>query len=67
MTDSSLLERAFSDNLSWNKARIKFLAAFQVTLTQTRSVSLIRVAAVFAVCAKPSSSYKRIQRFFALL
>lgn len=63
MTDSSLLERTLSNNLSWNKARIKFLAAFLIALTQTRSVNLMRVAACFGGRATPSSNYKRIQRF----
>lgn len=66
MTDSSLLERTLSNNLSWNKARIKFLAAFLIALTQTRSVNLVRIAAHFGGRAKPSSSYKRIQRFLRL-
>lgn len=63
MTDSSLLERTLSNNLAWNKARIKFLATFLVALTQTRSVNLVRIAAVFGGRAAPASSYKRIQRF----
>ena len=63
MTDSSLLERTLSNNLPWNRARIKFLAAFLIALTQTRSVNLVRVAACFGGRAAPSSSYKRIQRF----
>lgn len=63
MTNGSLLERTLSTNLSWNKARIKFLAAFLVALTQTRSVNLVRIAARFGGRAVPSSSYKRIQRF----
>lgn len=63
MTNGSLLERTLSNNLSWNKARIKFLAAFLVALTQTRSVNLVRVAAHFGGRAVPASSYKRIQRF----
>jgi hypothetical protein len=63
MTFSSLLERTLAANLAWNKARIKFLAAFLTALTQTRSVNLMRIAAVFGGRAKPSSSYKRIQRF----
>jgi hypothetical protein len=63
MTFSSLLERTLGANLAWNKARIKFLAAFLTALTQTRSVNLMRIAAVFGGRAKPASSYKRIQRF----
>ena len=63
MTNSSLLERTLAANLTWSKARIKFLAAFLIALTQTRSVNLVRLAAHFGGRAKPSSSYKRIQRF----
>jgi hypothetical protein len=63
MTDNSLLERTLSNNLSWNKARIKFLAAFLIALTQTRSVNLVRISVVFGGHAAPASSYKRIQRF----
>lgn len=63
MTNNSLLERTLSNNLAWNKSRIKFLAAFLIALTQTRTVNLMRVAAHFGGRAKPSSSYKRIQRF----
>ncbi len=63
MTNGSLLERTLSNNLAWNKARIKFLAKFLIALTQTRSVNLVRIAAVFGGRAIPASSYKRIQRF----
>lgn len=63
MTDGSLLERTLKDNLTWNKARIKFLAAFLIALTQTRSVNLVRLAVKFGGCALPESNYKRIQRF----
>jgi hypothetical protein len=63
MTNSSLLERTLAANLTWNTARIKFLAAFLIALTQTRSVNLVRLSAVFGSAAKPSSNYKRIQRF----
>lgn len=63
MTDGLLLERTLKANLSWNKARIKFLAAFLIALTQTRSVNLVRLAAKFSGSALPESNYKRIQRF----
>ena len=46
MTQGSLLERTLATNLSWNRARIKFLASFLIALTQTRSVNLVRLAAV---------------------
>lgn len=63
MTNGSLLERTLKDNLTWNKARIKFLAAFLIALTQSRSVNLARLAAKFGTRASSDSSYKRIQRF----
>ena len=46
MTDGASPER-MSNNLAWNKAGIKFLAAFLVALIQPRSVNLVRIAAVF--------------------
>ena len=63
MTDCSLLERTLKNNLTWNGARIKFLAAFLIALTQSRSVNLVRLAAKFGGRAAAESSYKRIQRF----
>lgn len=64
MTDGSLLlERTLRANLTWNKARIKFLSQFLLALTQTRSVNLVRLAAKFGGPAKTASSYKRLQRF----
>ncbi len=63
MTDGSLLERTLKNNLTWNGARIKFLAAFLIALTQSRSVNLVRLAAKFGGRAAAESSYKRIQRF----
>ena len=63
MTDGSLLARTLAANLTWNRARIKFLAAFLLALPHTRSVNLMRVAARFGGRATAASSYKRIQRF----
>ena len=40
MTEYSLLERTLAENLSWNRARIKFLAAFLLALFAAKTVNL---------------------------
>ncbi len=57
------LEQILADNLTWNRARIKFLARFLVALFQVQTVSLAKIACVFAGKAKVASNYKRLQRF----
>ena len=42
------LEPILSKNLSWNRARIKFLARFLVALFQVQTVNLAKIASVFA-------------------
>jgi len=64
------LEQILSENLSWNRARIKFLARFLVALFQLQTVNLAKIASVFAGNAKVASNYKRLQRlmrFFRFL
>jgi hypothetical protein len=61
--DCSLLERTLSENLSWNKARIKFLARFLLALFAAKTVNLCQIAVFFAGNAKEESNYKRIKRF----
>jgi hypothetical protein len=56
-------EQILAQNLSWNRARIKFLARFLVALFQVQTVNLTKIACVFASAAKVSSNYKRLQRF----
>lgn len=56
-------EQILAQNLSWNRARIKFLARFLVALFQVQTVNLTKIASVFAGTAKISSNYKRLQRF----
>jgi hypothetical protein len=56
-------EQILSQNLSWNRARIKFLARFLVALFQVQTVNLAKIACVFAGSAKVASNYKRLQRF----
>ena len=57
------LEQILAQNLSWNRARIKFLARFLVVLFQVQTVNPAKIAFVFAGNAKIASNYKRLQRF----
>ncbi len=57
------LEQILSENLSWNRARIKFLARFLVALFQVQTVNLAKLACVFAGRAQIASNYKKLQRF----
>lgn len=63
MTDSSLLERTLAENLSWNRARIKFLAAFLLALLAAKTVNLAQLALFLSGHAQVASNYKRLQRF----
>lgn len=57
------LEQILHKNLSWNRARIKFLARFLIALFQVQTVNLSKIACVFAGRAKIASNYKKLQRF----
>jgi hypothetical protein len=57
------LEQTLHKNLSWNRARIKFLARFLIALFQVQTVNLTKIACVFAGTAKIASNYKKLQRF----
>lgn len=63
MADIRLVERVLGENVTWNKARINFLAKFIVTLIQVKTVSLAQIAAVMSGRATADSHYKRCQRF----
>jgi hypothetical protein len=63
MADIRLLERTLAENVTWNKARINFLAKFLVALIQVKTINLAQVSAVMSGRAKADSHYKRIQRF----
>jgi hypothetical protein len=63
MADIRLLERTLASTVTWNKARINFVAKFLVALIQVKSVNLSEVATAFAGRAQPASHYKRAQRF----
>ena len=61
--DIYLLEQILSENLTWNRARIKFLARFMVAIFQVQTVNLTKIACVFSGSAKIASNYKKLQRF----
>src|SRR5215210_7092404 len=63
MADIRRLERTLSENVTWNKARINFLAKFIIALVQVKTISLAQISAVMSGRAKPDSHYKRCQRF----
>lgn len=63
MTEYSLLERTLAENLSWNRARIKFLARFLLALFAAKTVNLAQIASFFIGRASIDSNYKRIKRF----
>lgn len=66
MTDIRSLEQTLGNNLSWNQARINFLAKFILSLIKVRSVNLTEIANGFGGKASADSSYRRLKRFFQL-
>jgi hypothetical protein len=63
MADIRSLEQTLSDNLPWNKARIKFVARFLLALYAVQTVNLSILATAFSGRAQEGSNYKRLQRF----
>jgi len=63
MADLRHLERTLAENVTWNKARINFLAKFIIALVQVKTVSLVQISSVMRGRATPDSHYKRCQRF----
>ena len=63
MADMRRLERTLAENVTWNKARINFLAKFTVALIQVKTVSLVQISSVMSGRAQADSHYKRCQRF----
>jgi len=63
MADIRRLERTLGENVTWNKARINFLAKFVIAVVQVKTVSLVQIASVMSGRAKADSHYKRCQRF----
>ena len=58
------LSSVLAEHLDWHGARISFLANFILALLKVRTVNLAQLAIAFSGCAKVSSNYKRLQRFF---
>src|SRR5215213_5440285 len=63
MADIRHLERTLAENVTWNKARLNFLAKFILALVQVKTISLVQISAVMSGRAKQDSHYKRCQRF----
>ena len=66
MSDIRSVEQTLSLNLSWYRARNKFVAAFIVALVSVKTVNLMEIAGAFAGRSKQESRYKKLQRFFRL-
>jgi hypothetical protein len=64
MMEVHQLVPVLAEVLSWNRARITFLAHFILALVKVRTVNFAELAVAFAGKAKVASKYKRIQRFF---
>jgi len=64
MAEVHLLAPVLAEVLSWNRARINFLAHFILALVKVRTVNFAEIAVAFAGQAQVASKYKRIQRFF---
>ena len=60
------LHAAMQWHLPWHKARVRFIAAFVLSLIKVTTVNLTRVANGLNGHADKRSNYRRIQRFFAL-
>lgn len=63
MAETFALEQTLRKNVTWNKARINFLAKFIIALIQVKTVSLVQISSVMPGRAKQDSHYKRCQRF----
>src|SRR3990167_9606604 len=61
----SELKESLNEYFVWNKARPTCFVGMLLSLMVTRTVNLSKLACVFASDAKPSSRYRRLQRFFA--
>ena len=65
MNYNSELEKIFQEKLGWDKRRIKFLAAFIITLIKVKTVNLVDIATGINPKAEKDSNYRRVQRFLA--
>ena len=65
MEQISELRRILNGYFGWNKARMTCFVQMLLALMLTRTVNLNKLACLFMGEAAQSSSYRRIQRFFA--
>jgi hypothetical protein len=65
MNETTALHQVLQPHIDWHKARLAFCASFIVALVKVRTVNLTQVALALNPAAKPSSNYRRIQRFLA--
>lgn len=63
MSQLTMLRAALQPALPWHGARLTFLAEFLIALFRVKTVNLSELATGFSGGAKPSSHYKRLQRF----
>ncbi len=64
MQELNQLRQTLGSHLPWHGARLAFLSCFLVALFRAKTINLAELATVFPSQAQPSSSYKRLQRFF---
>ena len=62
MNYNSELENIFQGQLKWDRRRIKFLAAFIITLIKVKTINLVEIAIGLNPYATKDSNYRRIQR-----
>lgn len=64
MNQTTALSQILAPHFPWHGSRVNFLASFIIALFQVRTVNLTELSVAFAGESKPSSKYKRLQRFF---
>ena len=64
MQELNQLRQILGSHLQWHGARLAFLSCFLAALFRAKTIDLAELATVFPARAQPSSSYKRLQRFF---
>ena len=64
-TETIELQEVMQGYFPWHKARVRFIAAFIVSLIKLTSVNFTKLANALNGNVKQKSNYRRIQRFFA--
>jgi hypothetical protein len=59
------LTDVLAQHLPWHRARLKFMARFTTALLQLTTTNLAKLALALKATVKPTSNYRRIQRFMA--